>query len=358
MQAMSVLQICPFQIDYRVGSDRADCYEIQVALSPRFSLEILDVTAEGAPGMRPAVLFAPLLLLLGGFVMESRGAVYLPSATVFKGTSEFEELVQKAQSENWRALPLGQRTAAVGMALLGTPYAGYTLEIDDHTESPSVNLRGVDCWTYFEISVGFARMLELKTSGYTPADLLAMIELDRYRGGHCNGKYTSRLHYLEDWIYDNERRGLVTNLTRSLGGVPMRGRYLNEMSKYWRDSRYLRNNRELVPEMRQIENRIASRTIYHIPKREVPGIESKIQDGDVICISGNGPEGFTEHVGWAYRYRGGVLHFMHASKDERRVIIDVPLHSYVYRYRKFAGIMVVRPREVSPSVKAAVVATR
>ena len=28
-----------------------------------------------------------------------------------------------------------------------------------------------------------------------------------------------------------------------------------------------------------------------------------------------------------------------------RVIIDVPLHSYLYRYRKFAGIMVVRPRE-------------
>ena len=74
-----------------------------------------------------------------------------------------------------------------------------------------------------------------------------MIELDRYRGGQCNGKFTSRLHYLEDWIYDNERRGLVTNLTRSLGGVPMRGRYLNEMSKYWRDSRYLRNNPRTRP---------------------------------------------------------------------------------------------------------------
>src|SRR3984957_5477215 len=308
--------------------------------------------------MRPVVLFAPLLLMLFSFLVEARGAVYLPYAKVFKGASEFEELVQKALSENWRALPLGARTVAVGKALLGTPYVNYTLEIDDHTESPSVNLRGVDCWTYFEISLGFARMLEVKTGGYAPGDLLAMIELDRYRGGRCNGKFTSRLHFLEDWIYDNERRGLVTNLTRSLGGVPMRGRYLNEMSKYWRDSRYLRNNRELVPEMRQIENKITSRTIYHIPKREVPEIESKIQDGDVICISGNGPEGYTEHVGLAYRDRSGVLHFMHASKDARRVIIDVPLHSYLYRYSKFAGIMVVRPREASPSAAAAVVATR
>jgi hypothetical protein len=320
----------------------------------RFSLEILNLTAEGAGVMRPVFVFAPLLLILS-FLVEARGAVYLPYAKVFKGESEFELLVQKAESENWRSLPLGERTVAVGKALLGTPYVNYTLEIDDHTESPSVNLRGVDCWTYFEISLGFARMLELKTGSYSTSDLVAMIELDRYRGGQCNGKYTSRLHYLEDWIYDNERRGLVTNLTRSLGGVPMRGRYLNEMSKYWRDSRYLRNNPGLVPEMRQIEDRISSRTIYHIPKREIPEIESKIQDGDVICISGNGPEGFTEHVGLACRDRAGVLHFMHASKDERQVIIDVPLHSYVYRYSKFAGIMVVRPREVPAS---AVVAAR
>jgi Protein of unknown function (DUF1460) len=304
--------------------------------------------------MRPVVLFAPLFIV---FVLlaEAHGAVDLPPSTVFKGESQFDRLVQEAQSDNWRSLPLGDRTVAVGKALLGTPYAGFTLEIDNHTESPSVNLNGVDCWTFFEIALGFARMVELKTGSWAPRDFLAMIELDRYRGGQCNGSYTSRLHYLEDWIYDNERRGLVRNLTRSLGGVPMRGRYLNEMSKYWRSSRYLRNNPELVPEMRQIENRISSRTIYHIPKSQVEGIESRIQNGDVICISGGGPEGFTEHVGLAYRDNQGVLHFMHASKDEHRVIIDIPLHSYLYRYRKFAGIMVVRPREASHSAMPALV---
>jgi hypothetical protein len=307
------------------------------------------------PGlMRPVALFAPLFLVLG-LLGEAHGDVDLPYSRVFKGEPQFDRLVKKAETDHWRSLPLGERTVAVGKALLGTPYANFTLEIDNHTESPSVNLYGVDCWTYFEIALGFARMLELKTGNYTPQDLLAMIELDRYRGGQCNGSYTSRLHYLEDWIYDNEHRGLVQNLTRSLGGVPMRGRYLNEMSRDWRSSRYLRNNPALVPEMRQIENRISSRTIYHIPKSQVPGIEFRIQNGDVICISGAGPEGFTEHVGLAYRDRQGVLHFMHASKDQRSVIIDVPLHSYLYRYRKFAGIMIVRPREASRSAMAALV---
>ena len=302
--------------------------------------------------MRKVVLFAPLLLFMISS-LRSEAGIYLPYTTVFKGHGEFETLVHKAQSHNWRSLPLGDRTVAVGESLVGTPYVNYTLEIDNHTESPSVNLNGVDCWTFFEIALGFARMLEVKTDNYTPQDLLTMIELDRYRGGHCDGKYTTRLHFLEDWIYDNERRGLVKNLTPSLGGVPMRGRYLNEMSRYWRSSRYLRNNPKLVPEMREIENRISSRTIYHIPKEAVPAIESKIQNGDVICISGRGPEGFTEHVGLAYRDRQGVLHFLHASKDERRVMVDVALHSYIYRYGKFAGIMVVRPLDVARSSMAA-----
>ena len=111
--------------------------------------------------MRLVVLFAPLFLVLGLLVEAQEPD--LPYSTVFKGEPQFDRLVQKAESDNWRSLPLGERTVAVGKALLGTPYASYTLEIDNHTESPSVNLNGVDCWTYFEIALGFARMLEIKT---------------------------------------------------------------------------------------------------------------------------------------------------------------------------------------------------
>jgi len=126
-----------------------------------------------------------------------------------------------------------------------------------------------------------------------------------------------------------------------------RRRYLKEMSHHWRESRYMRHNVALVPQIAAIEQRIASRTIYHIPREQVSQIESRIRSGDVICITGRGPEGFTEHVGLAYRDGVGVVHFMHASKDERRVVIDVSIRQYVYRYHKFAGIMVVRPLDVS-----------
>jgi hypothetical protein len=282
------------------------------------------------------------------FVQAFSATASLPFSTVFKGEPIFDLLVRRAEQEDWRSRPLGERMVLVGKSLLGTPYRSFTLEIDDHIEAPSVDFLGMDCWTFYEITLAFSRMLELKASGYTPQDLLSMIEMDRYRGGHCNGLFTSRLHFLEDWIYDNQRRGLVKNLTVSLGGVPMRGRYLNEMSKYWRSSRYLRNNPNLVPVIRNMEETVASRPTYQIPRDRVAAIEPKIRSGDIICITGRGPEGFTEHVGIAYRDGVGVLHFMHASKDEHQVMIDVALHQYVYRYHRFDGIMVVRPLDVSP----------
>jgi hypothetical protein len=274
--------------------------------------------------------------------MESR----LPFSTVFKGQDQFNRLVAKAKSGNWQALPIGERTAAVGQGLVGTRYKHFTLEIDNRIESPSVNFQGVDCWTFFEIALGFARMLNEPESSWTPERLLHYIELDRYRGGECTGEYLSRLHYLEDWLYDNDRRGLVEDLTRSLGGsgVPHSAR---EMSVGWRHYRYLAANRSLLGPLGRMEANVSSRPLYQIPKNRVAGIESKLHSGDIIGIIGRDRSGLysTSHVGLALRTNDGVLHFMHASSpgNSGRVIVDTELSKYLYRYRSDSGILVARP---------------
>jgi hypothetical protein len=270
----------------------------------------------------------------------------LPFSTVFKGQDQFNRLVAKAKSGNWQALPIGERTAAVGQALVGTRYKHFTLEIDNRIESPSVNFQGVDCWTFFEIALGFARMLNEPESSWTPERLLHYIELDRYRGGECTGEYLSRLHYLEDWLYDNDRRGLVEDLTRSLGGsgVPHSAR---EMSVGWRHYRYLAANRSLLGPLGRMEANVSSRPLYQIPKSRVAGIESKLHSGDVIGIISRDRNGLysTAHVGLALRTSDGVLHFMHASSpgNSGRVIVDTELSKYLYRYRSDSGILVARP---------------
>ncbi len=293
--------------------------------------------------MRGWKLFIPLLLTCSvAFAFESR----LPFGTVFKGQDQFNRLVAKAKSGNWKALPIGERTAAVGEALVGTRYRHFTLEIDNRIESPSVNFQGMDCWTFFETALGFARMLNEPEANWTPERLLHYIELDRYRGGQCTGEYLSRLHYLEDWLYDNNRRGLVEDLTRDLGGrsVPHSA---GEMTAGWRHYRYLAANRSLLGPLARMEANVSSRPLYEIPKNRVAAIESKLRSGDIVGIIGHDRSGnySTSHVGLALRTNDGVLHFMHASSpgNSGRVIVDAELSKYLYRYGSDSGILVARP---------------
>ena len=294
--------------------------------------------------MRMWRALVPLYLICSmAFGSESR----LPFNTVFKGQEQFNRLVAKAKAGKWKGLPIGERTAAVGQALVGTRYKHFTLEIDNRIESPSVNFQGMDCWTFFEIALGFARMLNEPESNWTPERLLYYIELDRYRGGQCTGEYLSRLHYLEDWLYDNNRRGLVEDLTRDLGGrtVPHSAR---EMSTGWRHYRYLAANRSLLGPLGRMEANVSSLPLYQIPKSQVAAIEPKLRSGDIIGVISRDRNGLysTAHVGLALRTSDGVLHFMHASSPSNygRVVIDDELSKYLYRYRSDSGILVGRPQ--------------
>jgi N-acetylmuramoyl-L-alanine amidase-like protein len=293
--------------------------------------------------MRTWKAVIPLFLICSvAFASESR----LPFSTIFKGQDQFNRLVAKAKAGNWKALPIGERTAAVGQALVGTRYKHFTLEIDNRIESPSVNFQGVDCWTFFEIALGFARMLSEPESNWTPERMLHYIEMDRYRGGECTGGYLSRLHYLEDWLYDNDRRGLVQDLTRDLGGrsVPHSAR---EMSTGWRHYRYLASNRSLLGPLARMEANVSSQPLYEIPKSQVAKIEPKLRSGDIIGVISRERNGLhsTAHVGLALRTSDGVLRFMHASSPSNygRVVVDEELSKYLYRYRSDSGILVARP---------------
>jgi hypothetical protein len=292
--------------------------------------------------MRVWKILVPLLLLCSlAPAVETR----LPFTTVFKGQDQFNRLVAQAKSNNWKSLPIGERTAAVGQALTGTRYKSYTLEIDNRIEAPSVNFNGLDCWTFFETALAFARMLNEPEENWTPELLLHYIEMDRYRGGACTGEYLSRLHYLEDWLYDNDRRGLVEDMTARLGGksVPHSAR---EMTVGWRHYRYLAANKSLLGPLARMEQNVSSRPLYQIPKDRVAKIEPKLQTGDIIgIISRDGRMYSTSHVGLALRTSDGVLHFMHASAPGNygKVVVDSRLSVYLQRFRTDSGILVARP---------------
>ena len=286
---------------------------------------------------------ASCVIMLGLFSIVS-AKENLPQSVTFKGKDNFDSIVKKAVSEKWSALPMGERVAKFGLAMRGTPYVGYTLEIDDHVESASCNFNGLDCWTFFETALGLARMIEVPKPAYTPSDLLAEVEWTRYRGGNCSGFYLDRIHYLAEWWYENEARGNVRSVTSDVGPtVKLVGRGCEEMTVLWKSYRYLRNNPSYLPEMARIEARESALPFRYIQKSKVADIEKNIQSGDIIGIVTNEDGGHCSHVGLACRTADGVLHFMHASKNYHKVVLDESLHGYLNTFSHHIGIIIARP---------------
>jgi hypothetical protein len=156
-------------------------------------MELIFFPAEPLRREVPELRFTGMKRLFAIFLLTASAsmAADLPDSVVFVGRDRFQNMVARGVAENWAALPIGQRVATVGRALVGTPYLNYTLELSTRIEAPCVNMKGMDCWTFFETALGTARALK-QSPNPQPRDMLRMIELDRYRGGKCDGKFTSR----------------------------------------------------------------------------------------------------------------------------------------------------------------------
>ncbi len=275
----------------------------------------------------------------------------LPLRVVFQGESKFQAIVAKAERGNWRNLPLGQRTILVAREMIGTSYVNYSLEVDDRIESPVVNLKGMDCWTYYENALALARMLRYKPGPYQPVDMLHMVEIERYWNGVCTGNYLSRMHHLEAVFSDNQRRGYATNITARIPGAVKIHREIREMTVQWRNYRYLRSNPSLIGPMGKIEAQVSRLPVYHIPKSKVRAAENYLQNGDICAITTHDSDGYTSHVGLIMRISNRA-YFSHATSDRAKghmTIIDRPITDYLNGSSKHAGIIVCRPNDVPPS---------
>lgn len=275
----------------------------------------------------------------------------LPMATVFQGESKFYAIVAKAERENWRRLPIGERTIRVAREMVGTPYKNYTLEVDDRIESPVANLKAMDCWTFYENALAISRMLRFKPGPYKPTDMLQMIEVERYRNGVCTGSYLSRMHHLEEVFYDNQRRGYAVNITSRLPGAQRMQREIREMTVQWKAYRYLKSNPSLIEPMGRIEAQVSKLPVYQVPKSKARGVEKYLQNGDICAITSNYATSYTSHVGLITRI-GDRAYFMHATSDHdkgRMVVIDRPITDYLNGGSKHAGLIICRPSDLPPS---------
>ena len=258
-----------------------------------------------------------------------------------KDVSICKDKFELAVNKNLKEKPIGDVITEIGKSFIGTNYAANTLDKGD-TEELVINLTGLDCTTFLENALTFARCIkEGKTSFKDYQNELQKI---RYRDGIING-YTSRLHYFSDWIYDNERKGIVKNISEEIGGDSLKFK-LNFMSEHPDSYVQLKKVPSYLPIIKEQEEQINKRKYYYIPKKKVVSIENKIHNGDLIAIISNVKGLDINHVGIAVKMDDGRIYFMHAPDVGYKVqITKIPLADYLEKFDKDTGIIVLRALE-------------
>ena len=259
---------------------------------------------------------------------------------------KFGEILEYIRDNNFDKLPIGQLMGKITDKLLETPYVGGTLEIQP--ETPSCNLSGLDCVTFFESTLDIARAIKNYSyrSGLNPDSVfpkvISEISLTRYRDGKP-GDYTTRLHYTSEWIIDNTKKGVIQDLTKSLGGVKF-NLNLNFMSTHPNSYPALKQNRSFVSTIKSIEQSLSAISTHsYIPKANIRNIENKLQTGDIIAIATTNSGLDYSHTGMIYKNQNGQSLFIHASSLKQKVVRDVAISFFVDQMSSNLGIAVLRP---------------
>lgn len=251
-----------------------------------------------------------------------------------------------AVSQHLASKPINEVIVEIGKSFIGTDYAGHTLE-EEGEEKLVINLRALDCVTFYENCVTLARCIKMKKTTFD--DYKAQLQFLRYRDGKIDG-YPSRLHYTTDYWYNAEKKGIMKVVTKEIFGeknVVEIPRPINFMTTHRASYKHLATNDANFEKIKAQEDDLNKRVNYFLPKGNLHMFADKVQHGDIIGISTNIEGMDISHTGVAVRMPNGKLHFMHAPNVGYKVqITDVPMHDYLARNSKQTGIIVARVNEV------------
>lgn len=224
-------------------------------------------------------------------------------------------------------------------SMIGIPYCGGTLDVNEN-ESLVVRTDSVDCTTYVETVLAMYLASKIEYGGYS--DFKEALTKIRYRDGVIKG-YSSRLHYFSDWVADNEKKGILYEVT-SRSNHSQRHFSINYMTKHSVLYRHLKGDSLSVNEMLRIEEKWKNYDMPYIPKEFLKTYDNNIDicNGDILALTTNIDGLDVLHLGFAI-WVDGNIHLLHASSLYGRVVIDrMSLYEYLKDRKKHTGVRVIR----------------
>jgi hypothetical protein len=280
-----------------------------------------------------------LLLLIILFSCSSKTKTVTETSVkavyIQKDKEIFEQILQKFSAE--KDASTAELMIKVGTCFIDTPYVAHTLEIEP--EQLVINLRELDCTTFAESVLAISRTVKSENPSFE--QFATELQNLRYRNGIMDG-YPSRIHYFSDWIFENNKRNLIKDVSDEIANIPYPFK-VNFMSTHPASYVQLKDS-ILIPAIAKQEREISSRQMFYIPEDKLAEFENLLQDGDIAGITTNVKGLDISHVVILQRV-AGRMHILHASQTANKVILsEETLEEYLKNSKSATGIMVARPQ--------------
>lgn len=222
--------------------------------------------------------------------------------------------------------------------LLGTPYVAHTLEGD--TEMLTINIDELDCTTFVETL--YALTKTTLSHRATWRDYANNLESIRYRNGTM-GDYSTRLHYISDWIVNNSARGNLKDVAPNFKSCKYLIKTIDFMSKHRSAYPSLKDS-VIFEKIRNHEVGYRSHRFPYIKKESLNSKSTKatFKSGDIIGMVTKIEGLDISHLGIVIK-EDNELYFINASMGGKKVQLEKDTFAeYLEKIRSCIGVRVFR----------------
>ncbi len=251
-------------------------------------------------------------------------------------TTMINELLAKGQQSG-----LNEANALIefyARQLLGTPYVAHTLEGDE--EMLTINIHELDCLTFIETLYALTKATLNKRLSWR--DFAANIENVRYRGGEM-GDYSTRIHYISEWIIDNNVRGNLVEVTPDLPHADYMIKNIDYMTHHTASYRQLKDDTAMVEKIRKHELRNHRFPYLKRSWLNDKAVKAALRSGDFVSLVTKAEGLDVSHNGIIIVDEKGDPYLLDASMSGGKVMLESkPLFKYLERSKTNIGVRFFR----------------
>lgn len=258
-----------------------------------------------------------LALLLVASLTASAATIQQMRFHCDKDSTEINELLLEGYNSGLKTP--NELVAFYAQKLLARPYVAHTLE--GNTEMLTINIDQLDCTTFVETLYALTRTT--LNARYSWRDFAFNLENLRYRNGVMTD-YSSRLHYISEWIVNNRSRGNLIEVTPDIPTADYLTKSINFMTTHKDSYKSLKDDPEMVEKIRNFEIGYRNHRMPYLKKQWLgrKDVKAALKSGDFVGLVTKIDGLDISHLGIVYKDEKGEIFLLDASMSGGKVQLE------------------------------------